>query len=358
MSVNFHTLRIAEIIDETREAKSIRFELPPELKQAFAFKPGQHLTLKADIDGEDMRRNYSLCVAPQDGEIIVTVKRIAGGVFSNWANDNLAAGDAIEVMPPHGSFTWEFAAEARHHYVAFAGGSGITPIISLLKTALMTEPESRFTLFYGNRDSSSVIFLEELARLKNRFMNRLQVHHFLAEEAEDIDLFNGILDRGKCDLILEMLVDVHGIDAAFICGPGPMMDAAEGSLRAAGVDEAKIFIERFVADRPSAAVEAQMHALQKHAEGLTMMVTLDGRTRRVAFDVAAGNILDSARASGLPAPYACKAGVCATCRARIVSGDVEMAARYGLSDEEVASGYVLTCQSVPKGEGVEVDYDA
>lgn len=358
MSVNFHNLRIAEIFPETREAKSIRFEIPPELREAFAFRPGQHLTLKADIDGEDVRRNYSLCVAPQEGEVIVTVKRIAGGVFSNWANDNLKPGDVIEVMPPHGSFTWDFKPDARNHYVGFAGGSGITPVMSLLRTALITEPESRFTLFYGNRDSSSVIFLEELARLKNRFMERLQVHHFLSEEAEDIDLFNGILDRGKCDLILEMLIDVHGIDAAFICGPGPMMDAAEASLLAAGVDQARIFIERFVADRPSAAVEAPRQALQKHAEGLTMMVTLDGRTRRVAFDAVAGNILDSARASGLPAPYACKAGVCATCRARVISGEVEMAARYGLSDEEVASGYVLTCQSVPKGEGVELDYDA
>ncbi|HWH22334.1 MAG TPA: 2Fe-2S iron-sulfur cluster-binding protein, partial [Allosphingosinicella sp.] len=236
--------------------------------------------------------------------------------------------------------------------------SGITPVMSLLRTALLTEPQSRFTLFYGNRDSSSVIFLEELARLKNRYMDRLQVHHFLAEEAEDIDLFNGILDRDKCDQILDMLIDVNGIDAAFICGPGPMMDAAEASLKAAGVPHDRILIERFTADRPSAAQEAQIQALQEQAQGLTMVVTLDGRTRRVAFDAAAGNILDSARASGLPAPYACKAGVCATCRARVVAGEVEMAARYGLSDEEVAAGYVLTCQSVPKGEGVEVDYDA
>lgn len=358
MSAAFHVLRVVEVVDETADAKSIRFELPAELRPEFAFKPGQHLTLRADINGEDVRRTYSLCVAPQDGELKVTVKRVAGGAFSNWANDNLKAGDAIEVMPPLGSFTWDFRAGARNHYVAFAGGSGITPVISLLKTALQIEPESRFTLFYGNRDSSSVIFLEELARLKNRFMGRLQVHHFLAEEAEDIDLFNGMLDRTKCDQILEMLVDVQGIDAAFICGPGPMMDAAEAALKEAGVPHDRIFIERFTAGRPPAAVEAHMQELQSKAQGLTMLVTLDGRKRRVVFDAAAGNILDSARASGLPAPYACKAGVCATCRARVVSGEVEMAARYGLSDEEVASGYILTCQSVPKGEGVEVDYDA
>ncbi|HEV2745921.1 MAG TPA: ferredoxin--NADP reductase [Allosphingosinicella sp.] len=358
MSVGFHSLEVAEVVPETAEAKSIRFDLPEELRATFAFKPGQHLTLRAEIGGEEVRRNYSLCVAPADEELKVTVKRIAGGVFSNWANDHLRPGDAVDVMPPHGSFTWDFAPAASRHYVAFAGGSGITPVFSLLKTALTTEPDSRFTLFYGNRDSSSVIFLEELAKLKNRFMGRLQVYHFLAEEAEDIDLFNGMLDRAKCDAILGALVMPEEVEAFFICGPGPMMDAAEEALLAGGVAPGRIHIERFTAGRPSAALAAQMQALQQEAQGLTMLVTLDGRKRRVAFDAAAGNILDSARAAGLPAPYACKAGVCATCRARVVSGEVEMAARYGLSDEEIAAGYVLTCQSVPTGEGVELDYDA
>jgi ring-1,2-phenylacetyl-CoA epoxidase subunit PaaE len=358
MSGGFYRLRIADVIDETADARSIRFDLPEELRESFAFRPGQHLTLKADIAGEDVRRNYSLCVAPQEGELKVTVKRIAGGAFSNWANDNLKPGDTIEVMPPHGSFTWDFRPDAANHYVGFAGGSGITPVLSLLKTALVTEPRSRFTLLYGNRDSQSVIFLEELARLKNRFMDRLQVYHFLAEEAEDIALFNGLLDRTKCDDILTQLVDPKAVDGFFICGPGPMMDAAEAAIEAHGVPRERIHVERFTAGRPSAALAAQMQALQSQAQGAAMLVTLDGRKRRVPFDAAAGNILDSARLAGLPAPYACKAGVCATCRARVVSGQVEMAARYGLTDEEVASGYVLTCQSVPKGEGVELDYDA
>jgi ring-1,2-phenylacetyl-CoA epoxidase subunit PaaE len=358
MSVSFHSLGIADIVDETAEARSIRFAVPDDLREIFRFKAGQHLTLKAEIGGEEVRRNYSLCVAPSDGAVMVTVKRIAGGLFSNWANDNLKPGDVIEVMPPHGSFTWDFRPDARNHYVAFAGGSGITPVISLLKAALLTEPESRFTLFYGNRDSQSVIFLEELARLKNRFMGRLEVHHFLAEELGEIPLFNGLLDRSKCEEILSSLIDPEDIDAAFICGPGPMMDAAEEALLAHGVDRRHIHIERFTADRPPAAVEEQMHALQEQARGVTMMVTLDGRSRRVPFDANAGNILDSARLAGLPAPYACKAGVCATCRARVVSGEVEMAARYGLTEDEIAAGYVLTCQSVPKGEGVAVDYDA
>jgi ring-1,2-phenylacetyl-CoA epoxidase subunit PaaE len=358
MSASFHILRIAEIVPETADAKSIRFDVPEELRGAFAFRPGQHLTLKADIAGEDVRRNYSLCVAPQDGQLKVTVKRIAGGVFSNWANDNLKPGDAVEVMEPHGSFTWEFHANATNHYAGFAGGSGITPVMSLLRTALLSEPGSKFTLFYGNRDSQSVIFLEELAALKNRFMDRLQIHHFLAEEAEDIELFNGMLDRTKCDLILGSLIEPEEITAFFICGPGPMMDAAEEALQSVGVLGDRILVERFTAGRPSAALAAQMQELQTQAAGLSMTVTLDGRTRRVSFNAEAGNILDSARIAGMPAPFACKAGVCATCRARVTKGEVEMAARYGLSDEEIAAGYVLTCQSVPKGEGVEVDYDA
>jgi ring-1,2-phenylacetyl-CoA epoxidase subunit PaaE len=358
MSVGFHTLTIADVVPETAEAHSIRFDVPEALRETFKFKPGQHLTLKAEIGGEEVRRNYSLCVAPQDDQVMVTVKRIASGVFSNWANDNLKPGMAVEVMAPHGSFTWDFAPGAANHYVGFAGGSGITPVMSLLKSALLTEPDSRFTLFYGNRDSGSIIFLEALAKLKNRFMDRLQVHHFLAEEAEEFELFNGMLDRSKCDEILDVLIDPAEVAAFFICGPGPMMDAAEEALHAKGVDKERIHLERFTAGRPSAALAAQMQALTEEAAGLTLLVTLDGRKRRVAFDAAAGNILDSARAAGLPAPFACKAGVCATCRARVVSGEVEMAARYGLTDEEVAAGYVLTCQSVPKGDGVELDYDA
>ncbi|HEX9946658.1 MAG TPA: 1,2-phenylacetyl-CoA epoxidase subunit PaaE [Allosphingosinicella sp.] len=358
MSGGFHTLKVAEVIAETADASSIRFDVPPELAETYRFRPGQHLTLKAEIGGEEVRRNYSLCVAPDEGELKVTVKRIAGGLFSNWANDTLKPGDSLEVMPPHGSFTHDFRPGARNLYVGFAGGSGITPVISLLKTAMIEEPESRFTLFYGNRDSQSVIFLDALARLKNRYMGRLEVHHFLAEESEDIELFNGMLDRSKCGEILTSLVEPSQVDAFFICGPGPMMDAAEEALCDSGIPNERIHLERFTADRPPEALAAQLQELSRAAEGLTMAVTLDGRRRRVPFNAQAGNILDSARLAGLPAPFACKAGVCATCRARVVSGSVEMAARYGLTDEEVASGYILTCQSVPKGEGLEVDYDA
>jgi ring-1,2-phenylacetyl-CoA epoxidase subunit PaaE len=230
-------------------------------------------------------------------------------------------------------------------------------VLSLIKSTLRLEPESRFTLLYGNRDSSSIIFLDALADLKDKYLDRFELYHFLDQEEQEIDLFNGMLDRARCDEAIEHLVphaaDVNGW---FICGPGPMMDAAEGALLDRGVRKERIHIERFTAETPPGAVTREIAALQTKAEGLTVSVTLDGRTRRVPF--TAGNILDSARASGLPAPFACKAGVCATCRAKVTKGKVEMAARYGLTDEEVAAGYVLTCQSVPVGDGVAVDYDA
>lgn len=357
MAEQFHALRVAEIVAETDEAKSIRFDVPPELAETFRFRAGQHLTLRATIGGEEVRRNYSLCVAPHEGELKVAVKQIAGGAFSNWVGQELKVGDTIDVMAPHGSFTCDFDPRASRRYVAFAGGSGITPILSLICTALGLEEGSRFTLLYGNRDAGSVIFLEALAALKDRYLGRFELYHFLSDEEGDVALFNGMLDRPTCDAAIDALIDDPADVAAwFICGPGPMMDAAEAAILDHGVARERVHIERFTAGRPSAAAAAAMAQLQTEAAGQAMSVTLDGRTRKVDFD--GNNILDSARASGLPAPFACKAGVCATCRARVTRGKVEMAARYGLTDEEVAAGYVLTCQSVPVGEGVAVDYDA
>jgi ring-1,2-phenylacetyl-CoA epoxidase subunit PaaE len=357
MAEHFHALEVAEVVPETDEAVSISFVVPYDLVDQFRFKAGQHLTLMSVIGDEEVRRNYSLCTAPADNKLMVTVKRIAGGLFSNWVADELKPGQRIAVMPPHGSFTCAFDPAASRHYVGIAGGSGITPVMSLIRTALSEEPNSRFTLFYGNRDSSSIIFLEALAGLKDRYMGRLELFHFLAEEEGDIDLFNGMLDKARCDEAIDSLIaDATGVDAWFICGPGPMMDAAEAALLDRNINKDKIHIERFTAGRPSAALAAQMAELQEKAAGVSLSVTLDGRTRKVAFTEA--NILDSARESGLPAPFACKAGVCATCRAKVTSGKVEMAARYGLTDEEIAAGYVLTCQSVPIGDGVAVDYDA
>ena len=357
MSAHFHALKVAEIVPETADANSIRFEVPPELREAFAFKAGQHLTLRATIGGAEVRRNYSLCTAPAEADWRVTVKRIGSGIFSNWVGDQLKAGDTLEVMVPHGSFTTDFIPSRTRHLVGIAGGSGITPVISLIKTLLEEEPGSSFTLLYGNRDSSSVIFLEALAALKDKHLDRFEIYHFLDAEEQDVELFNGMLDRARLEVAVQHLVpDARNVDGWFICGPGPMMDAAEGALLDRNVLSERIHIERFTADRPAGILTFEMAELQTQAEGSSVAVTLDGRTRRIPF--SQGNILDSARAAGLAAPYACKAGVCATCRAMVTKGKVEMAARYGLTDEEVANGYVLTCQSVPVGNGVAVDYDA
>ena len=357
MAEHFHALRVAQIVPETSDANSIRFEVPAELRDRFAFKAGQHLTLRTAIGGEEVRRNYSLCTAPDEQDWMVTVKRIGGGLFSNWVGDKLKVGDAVAVMPPHGSFTTECDAAKPRHLVGIAGGSGITPVMSLIKSTLKYEPESRFTLLYGNRDSSSVIFLEALAGLKDKHLGRFEIYHFLDAEEQDIELFNGMLNRERLeDAIPALVPDVAEVDDWFICGPGPMMDAAEGVLLDRNIAKERIHIERFTADRPAGAVVRELAELQTAADGVTVGVTLDGRTRRVPFTES--NILDSALAAGLRAPFACKAGVCATCRAKVTKGKVEMAVHYGLTDEEVAEGYVLTCQSVPLGDGVAVDYDA
>ncbi len=355
----FQPLTIAEVRRETADSVSLLLDVPADLAPDFAFTAGQHITLRAQIDGEDVRRNYSLCVAPHEGELRVAVKSVAGGRFSRWAHAHLQPGHMIEVMPPHGSFTWAFDPTQAGEYLGVAGGSGITPILALLKTALVEEPRSRFTLLYSNRHSQSVMFLDQLADLKDRFLTRLTLHHFLsAEFDDDLDLFNGRLDRAKADMVFDRLVDPATLDAAFLCGPEGMMDAVEASLLAHGVPQGAILSERFTTGPISAERAAAAQVLAEQAAGLTFSARLGGTRRAIVFDPALGNILDSARAAGLSAPYACKAGVCATCRARVTAGRVEMTTNYGLSADEVAAGYVLTCQSVPVGEGVAVDYDA
>ncbi|TCM02924.1 1,2-phenylacetyl-CoA epoxidase subunit PaaE [Sphingomonas sp. PP-CC-3G-468] len=355
---DFHPLRVAEVRRETSDAVSIRFEVPDALRETFAFTPGQYLTLRRELAGDDVRRNYSVCAAPHDGELRVAVKMLAGGRFSAFANETLKPGDEIEVMPASGHFTATFSAERTRQYAAFAAGSGITPILSLIKTALAVEPDSRFTLFYGNRMSSQVLFLEELSALKNRFMGRLEIFHFLTMEEEDVALFNGRLDRAKCDEILATLIDPAAIDLVFACGPEGMMEAAEQALLARGVAKDRILLERFTSAGSSAVFDEAAQSRALAASGRRMGVVLDGRKLTVAFDSELGNILDSVRAAGAPAPYACKGGVCATCRAKVLTGTVEMRLNYGLTDDEVAQGYVLTCQSTPTTDDVVVSYDA
>jgi ring-1,2-phenylacetyl-CoA epoxidase subunit PaaE len=356
MSNAFHPLKIVDVARETDDAISLTLEPPREAAGAFMFTPGQHLTLRADIGGEDVRRTYSLCTAPGDGPMRVAIKQVPGGRFSSWALESLKAGGAVEAMAPRGHFTWTFARDAKRHYLAIAAGSGITPVLSLIKTGLAREPASRFTLLYGNRSSSSIMFLEELASLKDRYLGRLQVCHFLTAEFDDIELFNGRLDAARFDDLLASLIDPAGIGAAFVCGPAAMMNAAETALLAAGVEQANILTERFQSDDGEAERPADK-ILREQAEGQRFEVRMDGRRRAILFDAGRGNILESARAAGLAAPFACKAGVCATCRAKLVAGEVQMRKNYGLSAEEVEQGYILTCQSIPKGEGVVIDYD-
>jgi len=358
MPTGFHKLRIVDVADETDDAITLMLE--PEIadRGVFSFTPGQHLTLRALIGEEDVRRNYSLCVPPSAGKLRVAIKKVRGGLFSGWAQDALKPGGTIESMAPRGHFTWTFEPGARRNYVAFAGGSGITPVLSLIASGLATEPESSFTLLYGNRASNSIMFLEELAALKNRHMGRLQIYHFLTAEADDVELLNGRLDAERIAQVLSSIVDPKAVDVVFICGPGGMMDAAERAMIDAGVDPDRVLVERFTSGRVVPEETEEHRAAARQAEGVPVQVTLDGRRRRIAFHADSGNILDSARAAGLPAPYACKAGVCATCRAKLISGRVHMAANYGLSKEEVAQGYILTCQSVPESDDVMVDYDA
>jgi ring-1,2-phenylacetyl-CoA epoxidase subunit PaaE len=350
----FHALRVAEVRRETAEAVSVRFEVPQDLEKVFAFEAGQYLTVKTMIEGEEVRRCYSICAAPPEAELRIAVKALRGGRFSTFANQRLREGDVLEVMPAAGHFTAPGGAGA---YVAFAAGSGITPVFSLMKTALMKDAQSRFTLFYGNRRSAEILFLEELAALKNRYMDRVEIFHFLSQEQEDMEFFNGRLDDLKCREILARLVDVAAAKMFFVCGPEGMMLAAEEALLAAGVAADKIRVERFVAAAMSPAqLESAMEAVRE-AAGRRMGVVLDGRRSTVVFDAALGNILDSVRAAGMPAPFACKGGVCATCRARLLEGEVDMKVNYGLTPDEVARKYILTCQSTPRGEGVVITYD-
>lgn len=358
MSTGFHALRVAEVKRETEDAISVCFDVPGELQSAFAFRPGQHLTLRSHIDDEDVRRNYSICTAPHESQLKVAIKRLPGGQFSSWASEALASGDLLDVMPPTGAFTWSFDPERQASYALFASGSGITPILSLLKAGLEQEPHSRFALFYGNRDSDSILFLEEIAALKDRHMGRFEVHHFLSREEDEIALFNGRIDNAKMAEIVGPILDPKSLEAAFACGPRGMMDAVEAALSAGGMAADRIKTERFTTSELSAEQVEAMKELEQQAAGRPIRVNMDGRKRTISFDPEKVSILENARAAGLRAPYACKAGVCATCRAKVVSGKVEMIRNFGLSADEIADGYILTCQAIPLTDDVEVDYDA
>ena len=358
MPASFYALKVSEVRRETQDSVSVLFDVPKDLSKKFAFQPGQHLTIKQAFGNEEVRRNYSVCVSPQENSLRIAIKQIPQGIFSTWANTKLETGATLEVMPPHGSFTCKFEKDDQRQYVLFAGGSGITPILSILKTGLALEPQSAFTLLYGNRDSSSIMFLEELAALKNKYIGRLQLYDFLEDEEGEVELFNGRLDKEKTLEVLESVINTSQIDKFFICGPGPMMTAIEEALSKGGVPKNKVMVEHFTTGSLSQAQIDTAKTLQKQAAGNKVQISLEGRRRSFVFDSEKGSILENVSALGLPVPFACKAGVCATCRAKVISGKVEMKGNFGLTDEEVEQGYVLTCQAIPMSDNVELDYDA
>lgn len=352
----FHPLPVARIERETRDAVAITFAVPPALREQFRYAPGQHLTLRADIGGADVRRSYSICSAVQDDALRIAVKKTPGGVFSTWANDVLQAGDALDVMPPLGHFNVPLDPGAAHHYLGFAAGSGITPLLSLVKTTLATEPASRFTLVYGNRASGTVMFKEELAALKDRYIARFNLVHVLSREAQDIELLHGRIDQAKADAILRHWVPLDSVDVAFVCGPEGMMDAVVAALKARGFPESKIKIERFAASIPRHTHVAAAVPLPGHAE-CEVTVILDGATRTFLLEKTKENVLEAGLRHGIELPYSCKGGVCSTCRCRLTEGEVDMDVNFALEDYEVARGFILACQSYPVTDRVVVNFD-
>jgi ring-1,2-phenylacetyl-CoA epoxidase subunit PaaE len=357
MSIHFEQLRVKEVRKETDDCVSIAFEVPASLQEQFQFIQGQHLTLRTTINGEEIRRSYSICSSPLDNELRVAVKKVAQGIFSSYANDHLKKGDSLDVMPPMGKFYTPLKEDQKKNYVGFAAGSGITPLLSIIKTTLVTEPTSSFTLVYGNRNRPSIIFREALEALKNKYMGRFRLIHILSREQTDTILNAGRIDASKCYTLFEKTIDVSQTDEFFLCGPEEMIFAVKNVLEEKGVDKKKIHFELFTTpgqEQRNKTVQT-IHTDNEPKSRIT--VKLDGIS--FDFDLAKNGaaILDAALKQGADLPYACKGGVCCTCRAKLVEGEVEMDVNYGLEPEEIEQGFILTCQSHPRSEKVVVDFD-
>lgn len=353
----FYPLKTKRLTKETADCTSVTFELPENLIEEFRFIQGQYLTLKAEIDGEEVRRSYSLCSSPIDGELKVAVKKIPDGTFSSYVNDELKEGDVLEVMTPMGEFYTELNPNNQKDYIAFAAGSGITPIMSIMKTVLEAEPNSTFTLFYVNKYASTVIFKEEIEGLKNRFLNRLRVFHFFTREISDIPLFSGRMTGEKTEQVLDKLIDLKKDHEFFLCGPQEMIFAVRDTLEQVGVNKKHIHFELFT---PADGSEGKKRIQEKigNKEKVCEVFIKDGGNS-FGFNLPLGtdNILDAAVARGADLPYSCKGGVCSTCKAKLVEGEIEMAVNYALEPEEVEAGYILSCQAYPLSEKVVVDFD-
>jgi ring-1,2-phenylacetyl-CoA epoxidase subunit PaaE len=366
MTALFHPLRVRAIEAETGEAVIVSFEVPEALRDVFRFTQGQYLTLRARIDGQDLRRSYSICSGIDDPHLRVGVRKVRGGVFSNWINTSLRAGQSIEVMVPQGRFNVPLEPDHARHHVGIAGGSGITPILSIMKTALTREPRSRFSLIYGNRTLQSTMFKEELEDLKNRYLSRLALHYVFSDEQTDVPLNHGLMDRSRIAAFLERLVPGASIDHAFVCGPFQMNDEAAAALLAAGVDPDRIHIERFGVPAPAArssagatlTSDAVVHSSQPgDAIQATVVIVRDGLSRELVYRRDQPSILDSASAAGLEVPYSCTSGVCGTCRAKLVEGKVRMDRNFALDRADLAGGFVLTCQAHPLSARVVLSFD-
>lgn len=352
----FHELQVTDVRKTIRDAVVVTLKPVNGAASEFDFTQGQYLTFRRDFDGEEIRRSYSICSGKGEGILQVGIKRVDGGAFSTWANEELATGAIIEAMPPMGRFFTALDASTEKTYLAFAGGSGITPVLSLIKTTLEAEPRADFTLVYANKGVSTIMFREELEDLKNIYMGRFNVIHILEQDAQDIDLFSGLVTEEKCAELFKSWIDIASVDTAFICGPEPMMLGIAKALKDHGLSDTQIKFELFASSQPGRLAKPAASKAAAAAAQVSLSVTLDGATQTLEAD-GQTSILDIARAGNMDAPYACKAGVCSTCRCRVIEGEVDMRANHALEDYEVEKGYVLSCQTYPVSANVKVDYD-
>ncbi|MFL5811822.1 MAG: 1,2-phenylacetyl-CoA epoxidase subunit PaaE [Flavisolibacter sp.] len=357
--IHFHPLVVKKVEKETEDCVSISFDVPGEIAELFQFKQGQSLTIRKQLNGEEVRRTYSICSSPFDNSLRIAVKKVDGGIFSTWANEQLTTGDRLDVMPPVGKFYTELDPSQKKNYVAFAAGSGITPVLSIIKTTLLTEPQSSFTLVYGNRTRNSIIFKEELEAIKDRFIDRFRMYHILSREKTDAIINYGRIDVEKLELLFSKLINISNCDEFFLCGPEEMIFCIKGYLSGKAVASEKIHFELFTipGQKQSTVIQEEV---TRHNEGpkAKISVKLDGIMFDFDLDYGGESILDAALKQGADLPYACKGGVCTTCKARLTEGEVSMDVNWGLEPDEVEKGFILTCQSHPKTEKVVIDFDA
>jgi ring-1,2-phenylacetyl-CoA epoxidase subunit PaaE len=353
----FHNLKIKELYKEIDDCSVVSFEVPEGLSEEFSYRQGQHLTLKADIDGEDTRRSYSLCSSPLDNEWKVAVKLIPGGKFSTYINDTLQAGDMLEVMAPSGTFGVEVAPEEEKNYLFFAAGSGITPMLSMIKTHLAKEPNATCKLFYVNKIAKSIIFKEELEQLRNAYFGRFEIYYFLTKERRDIELFNGRFDNDKMNVLTSTFIDIPDTDEVFLCGPEDMVNFVGEYLVEAGLPKGLLHSELFVSGLSEEDKQRVERLAQQNVEGVQITIVDGGKEFQFTMTKEFDNILDAALGAGADLPFACKGGVCSTCKCEVIEGSAEMKINYALEESEVAQNFVLSCQTVPTSDRVKVDFD-